>query len=476
MALLKKRRASRGSTSRRRTSSVKTKKKTKTPKRTRRASSAKKTKTPHAKGKGKKKSSTTTKKNSKKTKTRSKKTKTPKHKTPRRRRASSAKRARGSKRKRRQSNVRKSRSTKRRKVVKKVTNTPKPTGKKRRKRRQSRTGADTRRLKPRKNRVKTSGPVEINAYTYDVLYKQFLDEFLPKLSKENGVKVDKRSCRVMRNIFDPPTLAEEQYEELPSPSMLKKAQEAVFAEIARQEKQSKRGKTTGRRSGMERMFYLATGEEELFVDFDMMRKLVKETKLYKFTGDDRHDMGYMDPNINRIKINSGHRMTIYDITVTLMHECMHNTIKRVGRPGNPEISEATEHLAMALCGDPDEFTVLLAEPKLDDFESYDDEDSFGEEYTNDCDYPWEETESDNEYEKLMSDEKYYQKYLMHIQKLGFELDDIPDICSPDCKKDLQRAEKVGMENLQRDPKSPARCRLTLHSTETTPKLVRCRTI
>lgn len=176
-------------------------------------------------------------------------------------------------------------------------------------------------------------------------------------------------------------------------------------------------------------------------------------------------LGYMDPNINRIKINSGHRMTMYDIKVTLMHESMHNTIKRAGRPGNPEISEATEHLAMALCGDPDEFTVLLAEPKLDDFDS---DEEFG---VYEGDFPWDESDSEEcgedvsqEFERVMSEEKYYQKYLQHIQKLGFELDDIPDICSPDCKKDLSRA-----QSRMRSYDSPAKCRLALYTPEGSPE-------
>merc|ERR1719163_892444 len=76
----------------------------------------------------------------------------------------------------------------------------------------------------------------------------------------------------------------------------------------------------------------------------------------------------MDPNINRIKINSNHKMTMYDIKVTLMHEVMHNTVKRWGRPGNPEISESTEHLAMALCGDPVEFTNLLEDVDADEID------------------------------------------------------------------------------------------------------------
>jgi len=284
-------------------------------------------------------------------------------------------------------------------------------------------------LKPRKNRTKASGPVEINSYTYDVLYGQFLDEFLPKLCKENGVDIDKRSCRVMRNIFDPPEEDNDEYEVIPSITMLKKAQHHVLAEIDRQEKQSRRA---GRISGMERMFYLATGERDLHVDFAMMRKMVREVKLMKFTGDDRHDMGYMDPNINRIKINSGHKMTMYDIKVTLMHEVMHGTIKRSGRPGNPEISEATEHLAMALIGDPDEFTVLLEEPKL-------------------CDpvgtpgfAPWEEDSNcDEELEQppCREDEDwdfhYLQSQLNYLSKLGFDMEDIPDICSPPMKRHIE---------------------------------------
>jgi len=342
------------------------------------------------------------------------------------------------------------------------------TKKERRKRRQSRTGADTRRLKPRKNRTRTSGPVEINSYTYDVLYRQFLDEFLPKLCKENGVNIDKRSCRVMRNIFDPPDEDSDEYEVEPSSNMLKKAQHFVLAEIDRQEKQSKRA---GRISGMERMFYLATGERDLHVDFAMMRKMVREVKLMKFTGDDRHDMGYMDPNINRIKINSGHKMTMYDIKVTLMHEVMHGTIKRVGRPGNPEISEATEHLAMALIGDPDEFTVLLEEPKLcatpgnDLFAPWD-----GDYENGDCDDEQPPCREDEDW-----DFHYLQSQLQYLSKLGFDMEDIPDICSPPMQRHIESQRHTAA--VTAGSKSPlSRCHPSDLYESTPGKLARAHTI
>lgn len=309
-------------------------------------------------------------------------------------------------------------------------------------RRLTRTAADTRRLKPRKGKANTSGPVDINSYSYGVLYNHFLDEFLPKLCKDNGVHTDKRSCGVMKAIFEPSEEAADQYEVEPSPTMLKKAQQAVLTEIDRQEKQSKRA---GRISGMERMFYLATGERDLAVDFDMMRKMVREAKLARFRGDDFPDMGYMDPNINRIKINSGHRMTMYDIKVTLMHEVMHGTIKRSGRPGNPEISEVTEHLAMALCGDPDEFTLLLPKDKL-------------------VPPPCEFSEMDSDYEDVGLDEQpqerpdedwdyvYLQSQLKYLSKLGFDMDDIPDIVSPEMRGRIE-SQSAALSRLSKSPYS-----------------------
>lgn len=301
-------------------------------------------------------------------------------------------------------------------------------------------------MKPRKNRIKTSGPVMINSYTYGVLYNQFLDEFLPRLCRENGVKVDKRSCRTMRNIFDPPESDGDQYEVFPSVTMLNRAKQAVLAEIARQEKQTKRGRrqtTVGsirHRGGMERMFYLATGEEDLYIDYDMMRKMVNEAKLSKFKGDDRHDMGYMDPNRGCLRINNGTKMTMYDIKMTLMHEIMHNTIKRRGRPGNPEISEATEHLAMALCGDPDEFTVLLEEPKIEPRQDEGDleADSDSESYCDDGFKPYEEQGHED-------DDAYHEQYLAYLRHWGFCIEDIPTICSTPVTRDLENSTAVQRE-------------------------------
>lgn len=309
------------------------------------------------------------------------------------------------------------------------------TAKQKRKRRLTRTGVETRKLKPRKAKSETSGPIEINHYTYGVLYDRFLTQYLKKLNPDNEFKIDKRSFPPMKNIFFPPDNDIEQYEVIPSKSMLKKAQQAVLQEIERQFNQSKR---SGRISGLERMFYLATKEPDLVVDWDMMRRLVKEAKLMKFTGADAHDMGYMDPNINRIKINSNHKMTMYDIKVTLMHEVMHNTVKRYGRPGNPEISEATEHLAMALCGDPDEFTVLLDGPsiKVDPPARSDwcwlDESEY-EEGDYDGEQPPHRDGQDTE------DWEYDERRIEYIERLGFSLEDIPDkiVCSPPLQRRIE---------------------------------------
>ena len=45
-------------------------------------------------------------------------------------------------------------------------------------------------------------------------------------------------------------------------------------------------------------------------------------------------------------------MTQRALTSVLCHEALHNLCRRHGRPGNPFLAEDTEHMAMALLGDP----------------------------------------------------------------------------------------------------------------------------
>jgi len=56
----------------------------------------------------------------------------------------------------------------------------------------------------------------------------------------------------------------------------------------------------------------------------------------------------------RIILNREKYFVESKICITLLHECLHNTVERAGKPGNPQLSEQTEHTAMALLGDRDE--------------------------------------------------------------------------------------------------------------------------
>jgi len=56
----------------------------------------------------------------------------------------------------------------------------------------------------------------------------------------------------------------------------------------------------------------------------------------------------------RIILNGEKHFDESKICITLLHECLHNTVERAGKPGNPQLSEQTEHMAMALLGDRDE--------------------------------------------------------------------------------------------------------------------------
>lgn len=53
-------------------------------------------------------------------------------------------------------------------------------------------------------------------------------------------------------------------------------------------------------------------------------------------------------------------MTQRALNSVLCHEALHNLARRTGRPGNPFLAEDTEHMAMALLGDPQ----LVHEPSL----------------------------------------------------------------------------------------------------------------
>lgn len=170
---------------------------------------------------------------------------------------------------------------------------------------------------------------------------------------------DKRSFRGMRNIFDPPK--KKLPECLPSKSRLEIEKRVVINEIKRQQHLS----TLSRGSPLERAFYVATGEKSLLFDYPLMLRMVKSARLIPFKKNvcDSDALGYMDPNVCVMKINSLLKMTRHDLRITLMHEALHGTVKRQGRGCPPDLSTDLEHLAMALLGDPDEYNDFYNDKK-----------------------------------------------------------------------------------------------------------------
>jgi len=65
-----------------------------------------------------------------------------------------------------------------------------------------------------------------------------------------------------------------------------------------------------------------------------------------------YDDAYND-NIN-IVLNRKIPFGEPELCITLLHECLHNTVERSGKPGNPQLSTQSEHIAMALLGDREE--------------------------------------------------------------------------------------------------------------------------
>jgi len=86
-----------------------------------------------------------------------------------------------------------------------------------------------------------------------------------------------------------------------------------------------------------------------------MKKLVRTARFCKSTeqGQFESDEDAFNDNVNII-LNRDKPFVESEICITLLHECLHNTVERSGKPGNPQLSEQIEHTAMALLGDRDE--------------------------------------------------------------------------------------------------------------------------
>jgi len=132
--------------------------------------------------------------------------------------------------------------------------------------------------------------------------------------------------------------------------MLLRAKKKVLKELSRQQEL---GIYTP--SPLEQAFLDATNESFLTIDYGWMKKLVRTARFSDPSEQERFmpDVDAWNDNVEII-LNSEKLFVESKICQTLLHECLHNTVERAGKPGNPQLSEQTEHMAMALLGDRDE--------------------------------------------------------------------------------------------------------------------------
>jgi len=163
---------------------------------------------------------------------------------------------------------------------------------------------------------------------------------------------DRRKMRKIR-LFDPTDDGEKPQKR--SEAMLQRAKQRVLKELSRQQ-------TLGiyKTSNLEQAFLDATGETHLTFNYESMKKLVRNAHF----GDSNQqkcfatDDDAFNDNVEII-LNRERPFVEREIASTLLHECLHNTVERCGKRGNPQLSEKTEHIAMALLGDRDEQQVYF---------------------------------------------------------------------------------------------------------------------
>mmetsp|Transcript_30253 Transcript_30253/g.85307 ORF Transcript_30253/g.85307 Transcript_30253/m.85307 type:complete len:269 (+) Transcript_30253:79-885(+) len=135
----------------------------------------------------------------------------------------------------------------------------------------------------------------------------------------------------------------------PSLAMLGAAKRAVVDFYDREMAQ-------GHRSHVVKAFYMASGESELRFEWAEARRRVMMAELdYSREIDSWKDclaMNSGETNADcKIYICGTRRITLRALTSLICHEGLHNLARRTRR-GNPFLSEDTEHIAMALIGDP----------------------------------------------------------------------------------------------------------------------------
>jgi len=157
-------------------------------------------------------------------------------------------------------------------------------------------------------------------------------------------------CRKMRKIhlFDP--IKYRPRGKRNNEAMLGRAKIKVIKELTRQQKL---GET--KPSPLEQAFLDATNENMLSFDYELMKMMVRNARFANSKEQKRFrsDVDAVNDNVNII-LNSKKPFVESEVCVALLHESLHNTVERAGKPGNPQLSEQVEHTAMALLGDREE--------------------------------------------------------------------------------------------------------------------------
>lgn len=136
---------------------------------------------------------------------------------------------------------------------------------------------------------------------------------------------------------------------IPSKSMLEAAKMTVARFFQRQE-------ILGRRSHVVKAFYMASGERHLRFDWSQAIRRVRRARLDRRRQIDSWKeclaMASGDTMAESEIFVCGTRpVTLKALTSLICHEGLHNLARRTRR-GNPFLGEETEHIAMALIGDP----------------------------------------------------------------------------------------------------------------------------
>jgi len=136
---------------------------------------------------------------------------------------------------------------------------------------------------------------------------------------------------------------------LPTEKMLKLAKKKVLKFYNREQK-------CGQRSAIVHAFTLASGEEDLFFDWETAKERVKGAAYDRKKKVDKWEdclaMAHGDSQGEVEIAVCGHKpMTQQALTALICHEGLHNMARRT-RPGQKYLSAEIEHIAMAFMGDP----------------------------------------------------------------------------------------------------------------------------